>query len=241
MDYILHNYGPYSQEAMDYFLRLDIVLGRFIDYLDQQVGLEYIEFILSSDHGGLPIPEYLPSLGMEGGRVSREHLKEAYEWINDEISEIYGDNLYVRSGAKFYFNHERLRKNNISLDKPAQVIKKYLSKVDGISAVLTKDEILASKEKDAITIRLKNMVHPEKSADVFAFIKEGYLYRSSYGTSHGSPYDYDTHVPLLFAREGRKYHHINHHAETVDIVPTILDILNIQTEINLHGKILPIK
>ena len=150
MDYILHNYGPYSQEAMDYFLRLDIVLGRFIDYLDQQVGLEYIEFILSSDHGGLPIPEYLPSLGMEGGRVSREHLKEAYEWINDEISEIYGDNLFVRSGVRFYFNHERLRKNNISLDKPAQVIKKYLSKVDGISAVLTKDEILASKEKDAI-------------------------------------------------------------------------------------------
>ena len=77
--------------------------------------------------------------------------------------------------------------------------------------------------------------------DVFALIKDGYLYRSTYGTSHGSPYDYDTHVQLLFAREGRKYHHINHHAETVDIVPTILDILNIQTEINLHGKILPIK
>ena len=77
--------------------------------------------------------------------------------------------------------------------------------------------------------------------DVFALIKEGYLYRSTYGTSHGSPYDCDTHVPLLFAREGREYHHINHHAETVDIVPTILDILNIQTEINLHGKILPIK
>ena len=241
MDYILHNYGPFSQEAMDYFLRLDLVLGRFIDYLDHQVGLENIEFILSSDHGGLPIPEYLPSLGMEGGRVSRRHLKEAYEWINDEISEMYGDNLFVRSGVRFYFNHERLRKNNISFDKPAQVIKKYLLKVDGISAVLTKDEILTSKEKNAITIRLKNMIHPEKSADVFALIKEGYLYRSTYGTSHGSPYDYDTHVPLLFAREGRKYHHINHHAETVDIVPTILDILNIQTEINLHGKILPIK
>ena len=116
-----------------------------------------------------------------------------------------------------------------------------MSKVDGISAVLTKNEILSSKEKDAITIRLKNMVHPEKSADVFSLIKEGYLYRSSYGTSHGSPYDYDTHVPLLFAREGRKYHHSKHYAETVDIVPTILDILNIQTEINLHGKILPIK
>ena len=135
MDYILHNYGPFSQEAMDYFLRLDLVLGRFIDYLDHQVGLENIEFILSSDHGGLPIPEYLPSLGMEGGRVSRKHLKEAYEWINDEISEIYGDNLFVRSGVRFYFNHERLRKNNISLDKPAQVIKKYLPKVDGLSLI----------------------------------------------------------------------------------------------------------
>jgi len=241
MDYIMHNYGPYSQEGMDYFLRLDRVLGRFIDFLDQRVGLEHIEFILTSDHGGLPLPEYLPSLGLEGGRVNREHLKEAYEWINDEISEVYGKNLFFRHGVKYYFNHERLRKNNISIDDPIKIIKKYLPKVEGISSVFTKDEIIKSEKTDAITIRLKNMIHPDKSADVFVIAAEGYLYRSSYGTSHGTPYDYDAHVPLLFAREGRKKRHIGLHAETVDIAPTILDLLDIQTKINLDGNILFIK
>ena len=241
MDYILHNYGPYSQEAMDYFLRLDKVLGRYIKFLDQQVGLEYVEFVLTSDHGGLPIPEYLPTLGLKGGRVSIDHLKEAYEWIDDEISEVYGDNLFTRDGVRFYFNHERLRKNNISLEGPAKIIKKYLTNVEGVSVVLTKEEILKSKNNDVLMVRLKNMIHPENSADVFGVVQEGYLYRSHYGTSHGSPYDYDAHVPLLFAKEGRKTRNVNHHAETVDIAPTILDILNIGNESSLHGKILPLK
>ena len=113
--------------------------------------------------------------------------------------------------------------------------------MEGISSVFTKDEIIKSEKTDAITIRLKNMIHPDKSADVFVIAAEGYLYRSSYGTSHGTPYDYDAHVPLLFAREGRKKRHIGLHAETVDIAPTILDLLDIQTKINLDGNILFIK
>ena len=241
MDYILHNYGPYSQEAMDYFFRLDRVLGKFIESLDQSIGLEHIEFILTSDHGGLPLPEYLPTLDMKGGRVSEEHLKEAYEWINDEISETYGENLFYRHGVRYYFNHERLRKNNISIEGPINVIKKYLPLVEGISLVITKNEIMKSEKTDAITLRLKNMLHPEKSADVFAIAKPGYLYRTPHGTSHGTPYDYDTHVPLLFARESRETRHISRHVESVDIAPTILDIINIQVEAVLDGKVLPVK
>ena len=240
MDYIIHSYGPFSQEAMDYFLRLDKQLNDFINNLDAEIGLENIEFVLTSDHGGLPLPEYLPNIGLVGGRINKQNLQEAFEWIDDEISEKYDDGLYVRDWTNYYFNHEKIKEKNIEIDGPINIIKKYLSMVQGIKSVLSKTEIMNSENNDPVSIRLRNMIHEQKSADVFVLVEEGYVYRS-YGTSHGSPYDYDAHVPLLFSREGRMRKVISDSVETVDIVPTILDILNIKTKVNFDGRVLPLK
>ena len=240
MDYIIHSYGPFSQEAMDYFLRLDKQLNDFINNLDAEIGLENIEFVLTSDHGGLPLPEYLPNIGLVGGRVNKQNLQEAFEWIDDEISEKYDDGLYVRDWTNYYFNHEKIKEKNIAIDGPINIIKKYLSMVQGIKSVLSKTEIMNSEKNDPVSIRLRNMIHEQKSADVFVLVEEGYVYRS-YGTGHGSPYDYDAHVPLLFSREGRMRKVISDSVETVDIVPTILDILNIKTKVNFDGRVLPLK
>ncbi len=240
MDYIIHSYGPFSQEAMDYFLRLDKQLNDFINNLDVEIGLENIEFVLTSDHGGLPLPEYLPIIDLEGGRINRDNLKEAFQWIDDEISEKYDSNLYVRDWTNYYFNHEKIKQRNIPIDGPINIIKKYLSMVKGIKAVLSKTEIINSTSDDPVSIRLKNMIHEQKSADVFVLVEEGYVYRS-YGTGHGSPYDYDAHVPLLFSRQGRIRKVISDTVETVDIVPTILDMLNIKTKVNFDGRALSLK
>jgi phosphoglycerol transferase MdoB-like AlkP superfamily enzyme len=85
------------------------------------------------------------------------------------------------------------------------------------------------------------MLHVEQSADVFVILEPGYLYRNPYGTSHGSPYDYDSHVPLLFVKEGRPKTEIKVQAETVDIAPTILNLLNIKTDYPFEGKVLKIQ
>ena len=69
------------------------------------------------------------------------------------------------------------------------------------------------------------MIHPNKSADVFVILEPGYLYRNPHGTSHGSPYDYDAHVPVLFSRKDRAKNQNIGHTETVDIAPTILNLL----------------
>ena len=113
--------------------------------------------------------------------------------------------------------------------------------VDGVKNVITKKEILGSNETDNISLRLKNMIHVKKSADVFVLLEPGYLYRNPHGTSHGSPYDYDAHVPLLFAKKERKKNVNFSHAETVDIAPTILNLLNIKLNNSFDGKVLPIK
>ena len=94
MDWMIHDYGPFSQEIMDACLKLDIYLGDFIDYVDREVGLENVMFVLTADHGGLPIPEYLINQGEKAGRIKKNILGEALKWIDEEIVEKYGKNLY---------------------------------------------------------------------------------------------------------------------------------------------------
>ena len=211
---------------MDASIKLDEYLGDFISDLDRSIGLEHIEFILTADHGGLPLPEYERSQGRKSGRIDRDELIEAFEWIEDEIAEVYAKNLFVRDGINYFFNMDKLKKRNTPLSGPASIIKKYLPKVNGIEKVFTKQEILDADTTDKIIRRMKNMIHPERSPDVLALVSSGNIYRSPYGTGHGSPYDYDTHVPLLFSRKGRVARQVSKRVETADIAPTLGHILS---------------
>ena len=241
MDWIIHYFGPFSQEVMDASIKLDEYLGDFISDLDRSIGLEHIEFILTADHGGLPLPEYERSQGRKSGRIDRDELNEAYEWIEDEIAEVYAKNLFVRDGTNYFFNLGKLKKRNTQLSGPVGIIKKYLPKVNGIEKVFTKQEILDADTTDKIIRRMKNMIHPERSPDVLALLSSGNIYRTPYGTGHGTPYDYDTHVPLLFSRKNRPKRRVSDHAATVDIAPTIGHILSIPIPDNVDGKILKIE
>ncbi|MEL1227230.1 MAG: alkaline phosphatase family protein, partial [Candidatus Neomarinimicrobiota bacterium] len=77
MDWIIHSYGPFSQEAMDACIKLDIYLGDFIKFLDDHLGLENVLFALTADHAGLPLPEKLQAQGQKAGRINNDHFEEA--------------------------------------------------------------------------------------------------------------------------------------------------------------------
>lgn len=238
MDWIIHDYGPYSQEVMDAFIKLDIYLEDFIQKVDKLVGLDNVLFVLTSDHGGLPLPEYLIEKGEVAGRINNAHLQEALSWVDEECIEKFGQKFYVRDGSNFFLNMEDLKKENISPNEIFMIAKKHLLNVEGIGAVINKAEIIESENPDKITRRIKNMIHKIKSPEIFVIQKERYLYRSPYGTSHGTPYDYDTHVPLIFAH--KKYEkHINQvKVETVDIAPSIANYLGISIPEYCDGKAL---
>ena len=228
MDWMIHSYGPYSQEVMDACIKLDRYIGNFIEFLDRSIGLENILFTLTADHGGLPLPEFLSFQGKKGGRINKKHMQEALTWIDEECEELFGKKLYHRDGGNFFLDMDRIKKANVSPQKIYDIIEGYLTKVDGIEKMIIKEEIINTKDADSVTRRLKNMIHPVKTPDVFPLVSYGYLYRGPYGTSHGSPYDYDTHVPLIFARKGFRKEQNDKRAATVDIAPTISRYLGIE-------------
>ena len=240
MDWMIHDYGPYSQEIMDACLKLDKYLDDFINYVDQEVGLENVMFVLTADHGGLPLPEYLIKKGENAGRIQKNILKEALDWIDEETEEKFGKKVYSRNGVNFFVDKEKLKTIDVEFSDVFKIIEKYLTRVDGIDMVLSKDSILKSNKEDKITMRLKNMLHPYKSADIFPLLTPRYLYKSPYGTSHGTPYDYDTHVPLIFSQKHFKSSYINIPTATVDIAATLARLLKIEVPKFCDGDILDI-
>jgi len=227
MDWMIHDFGPHSQEIMDAFIKLDKYLGNFIEFVDETVGLENVLFTFTGDHGGLPLPEYVVEQGGTAGRIDKHHLKEAFEWIDEEIEERFGEDLYVRSRGNYFLNLEKLKKEDIDSREIYNVIDKYLPKVEGIERIIYREDILKSTESDKITTRLKHMIHPHKTPEIFPIVTPGYLYKNPYGTGHGSPYDYDTHVPLIFARSHFYSITKDEARATVDIAPTIAKILGV--------------
>jgi len=228
MDWMIHDYGPYSQEVMDACIKLDKYLGNFIDYIDEEVGLGNVLFVLTADHGGLPLPEYVVENGGSGGRINQKHLQEALQWVDEECEEKFGYIPYHRDGGNYFLDHDQLKKTGLKPEAIYNIVEQYLTVVDGIEKMVIKDNILNSSSNDKITRRLKNMIHPRKTPEIFPLVTHGYLYRGPYGTSHGTPYDYDTHVPLIFARKQFRNRMVSTHHATIDIAPTISKYLDIQ-------------
>ena len=228
MDWIIHDYGPFSQEVMDACLKLDRYLGTFINRLDDIVGLDNVLFVLTADHGGLPLPEYVVEQGGIGGRINDSHFKEALQWVDEEFEERFGNKFYHREGANFFLDKKKMKTENISADTVYNIVSQYLLNVEGIEKMIIKDSILASNSSDKITKRLKNMINIHKTPEIFPIVTPGYLFRSPYGTSHGSPYDYDTHVPLIFSRTQFRSKTQDVYQATVNIAPTIAKYLGVE-------------
>ena len=227
MDWMIHDYGPYSQEVMDACIKLDKYLKGFIEYVDKIVGLNNVLFVLTSDHGGLPLPEYIMKNGGQAGRINKKHLQEALQWIDEECEERFSKKVYYRDDANFFLEMNTIKKLGVDPQIIYDMVAKYLTEVEGIDRVIIKEQILNSSDNDRITKRLKNMIHNHKSPEIFPIVNSGYLYRGPYGTSHGTPYDYDTHIPLIFSRKQFRAVQKNSSHATVDIASTIAKYLDI--------------
>ena len=231
-DGVGHSFGPYSQEQLDNLLRLDKNLGHFIDNVDQKIGNSNVLYVLTSDHGVIELPEYLKDKGFTSGRIPSAVRDSIIAKTLTKIDSDYGENKVNRYGYGFYYNDsiQKKERNEIS-----QLLKKEMIKIPGIGMVLTKDEIIFSND-DKINLRLKNMIHPIKSPDVIIIPKRFWSTRSQAGASHGTPYDYDSHIPFFISSEGLKKISIETRISSIDIAPTVSSIIKVTVPDNVNGK-----
>lgn len=242
-DYVGHAFGPHSWEAMDLVLHADRQLSSFFAFLEEEIGLERCIIAISSDHGVAPIPEYImqrqPRAG--AGRVTAAPIIEScasalskrfgqpgkgLRWIDD-----------VR-GGNIYLSQEALASRKIDASAAAEVVVRELLKRPEIAAAYDAPALRVGMGTKLLRM-MHNSYHPARSGDVmFAFVP--YLLDSGdhAGTSHGAPYSYDAHVPLLLAGPGIRAGVYHRSVHIVDLAPTLSALTGVELPPMSEGRIL---
>ncbi len=234
-DWIGHDFGPYSQEMLDNLVKTDHYLDQFIKGVGKEVNMGQVLFILTSDHGSMAIPEYLHAKGEDAGRIDKQDKNARFQKAIHEIKLLFGEGACVEYGNFFYFKSD-LDKN--AKNEMTKIIRKYVTGLEGVENILTLDEIMSAPAGDSYYDRLKNSIHLEKSPDVWLLPKKNWTYRWPTGATHGTPFDYDTHVPFFIVGKTFKPQHISAHVATVDIAPTIAGILGVPVPEEVDGNLI---
>ena len=234
LDMVGHNYGPDSPEYLDTILRLDRELGVLLDFLDERVGREHLVVALSSDHGVLPLPESPAPEGERGRRFTTEDvtcLQQAGARLADRLGQ---DDWLLADG---YLNLDTITDRGLHPVEVEQVMAEILSSCPAVEKVWTRTELTAADPSPhPLTPLVAHNYHLERSPDLFLQLKPGVLGWIGGGTSHGSPYPYDTHVPVVLMVPGAEPGREDRRIRTVDLAPTLAAVLGLPVPEDLDGR-----
>lgn len=243
VDSLGHNYGPDSHEIMDSMIRLDRVLAGLFDYLDREVGLAQCVIVLTADHGVSPMPDRMLALRSDApaGRIKLADLDVAGRKALDATFGplVAPEYWFTRDNAGFHLRPSALAAKQLKAEQVAQVLKASVAKFPFVAAVYTRDEILAaSSAGDSLLAMSRRAYYPPRDREV-VFVLKPYYYpgrTNNTGTTHGSPYAYDTHVPQLWFGVGvPRGTHIEK-VEVNDIAPTLAALLGLSAPPDSQGR-----
>ncbi|GAC1680244.1 MAG: alkaline phosphatase family protein [Candidatus Acidiferrum sp.] len=233
VDYVGHEFGPRSWEIQDILVRLDKDLGELLEHLDKKVGRGNYVVALSADHGVVPVPEDLQKTGADAGVL---HLPELQERIEKALEPFnYTKPAIARtSGSDVYFSrgiYERLKSDAAAM----RAVMDAAQAQPGVAAVYRAEEL---QDRPATKSSLRDAFSagyfPGRSGDLLIVPKAYWLLDSTpmgknreYGTGHGTPYNYDQHVPLLLLGYGIQPGEYYGNATPADIAPTLASLCGI--------------
>lgn len=233
-DYVGHIFGPSSLESEDNILRLDRTLADLLEFVDRKVGLENTLIVLSADHGGPDTPGYLNSLGIPAGYVDPDSWdKEAAIGRIKEQFGIEGKLIETYSHPYLYFSTDV--RNDLSIDQQeleAAVVEE-LSKLQGVSLAVSSSALRHGNlpETELYRAVLENF-NAKRSGDVFVVFEPNWFINDFDGlvvaSTHGSPWTYDTFVPIVFAGANLKPQMIDRKVLTIDVAATLSAFLGIK-------------
>jgi predicted AlkP superfamily pyrophosphatase or phosphodiesterase len=236
-DYVGHSLGPDSAEVRDISLRTDELLGRFLDFVDRSVGLDKVIVVLTADHGVAPMPEVMQSRRMPGGRMTEQSVLDT---VQARLTEVFGEGKWVvgNSGPAPYLNHELMRLKKLPEAEVQRVAAEAVRNLPQILRVYTRDQLVSGRVlQDRIDRRVQNGFFYERASDLFVVAKPYWLFEER-GTSHGTPFSYDSHVPLVFLGSGIRAGFYNRPAAVNDIAPTLATLLEVETPSGSVGRVL---
>lgn len=230
-DYIGHKYGPVSKEVQDTYMRLNDDLDDFINFLDRKVGKDEYVLFLTADHAVVHIPHHLKKHKLPGGYLNGSEFMAN---LNDFTLKKYNsDNLIENiSNDQIFLNHEEIKRLNLSLETVENEIIAEIINYPLIYKAVSAHTLQRSEFRLAPLSLLQEGYNQKRSGDILVTLNpsviKGYA-KTSKGTTHGTGYNNDTHMPIIFygasVAKGKK---VKRPVHIIQIAPTIANFLQIQ-------------
>jgi predicted AlkP superfamily pyrophosphatase or phosphodiesterase len=236
-DYVGHEYGPDSPEVREVSLRTDALLDRFFRYVDSKVGLQNVLVVFTADHGVAPLPEVNAARHMPGGRMPAGIIQNT---VQTELVRKYGEGNWIVSPSEhsLYFNDALIQDKKLNLNEVADTAKEALLKVPHVFRVYTRQQLMDGHTlEDQIGRRVMNGFYVRRGADIYVLLEPYWMFGKS-GTTHGTTFSYDSHVPVIFMGAWVKSGRYNNTIAVNDIAPTLATILDIETPSGSVGRAL---
>ncbi|WP_309609080.1 alkaline phosphatase PafA [Flavobacterium sp.] len=235
-DYVGHTFGPRSIEMQDTYLRLDETIADLLNFLDKNVGKNDYLIFLTADHAGAENVSQLKDNKYDVDHISSKNIEQNFSEFSQKT---YGVDLVLNvSNFNLFFNKEIIKSKNLDLNKVKQTFKDFMYTQKYIKRVYTEEEILASSGKDFYLSFIANGYDPTQNGDMIFLLKPGYVEYSGVGTTHGSPYTFDTHVPCIFYGWDIPKGETHDRKEITQIAPTIAQKIKIQFPNGTQAKVL---
>lgn len=234
-DYVGHNFGVNSKEVQDTYLRLDKNIAQLLQYLDKTVGKDQYIVFLTADHAAVDVPAYLESLKIPAGYFDSRSFRNNIDRL---VQKEYGNKNLIKniSNNQLFFNYELLHEMNINIDSFQQKLSNYILMQDNIYRVYTRQQIVNGAYTKGMDELIKNGFNHKRSGDLIYVLDPSFISYSRTGSTHGSSFMYDTHVPMLFYGKGVKSGSSSRRSEIVDIAPTIAVMLGISFPSGTTGE-----
>jgi predicted AlkP superfamily pyrophosphatase or phosphodiesterase len=233
-DYIGHTWGPNSMEQEDDYIRLDQDLAELLKFLDAQIGKENLLVFLTADHAAPEVPAYLMDLKIPAGYIDEGKMN--YE-LKSYLKKMYGDSLVLNmSNQQVFLNHKVIEEKKLVLQQVQEDAASFLQNLNGVAEVITWTTMNNTAFTEGSRYLMQKGFNANRSGDVLINYLPAWVDYQRTGTTHGSPYSYDTHVPLIFYGWNIRPGSSAEQVYITDIAPTLAMMLNIQFPNGCTGK-----
>ena len=236
-DYVGHAFGPNSIEIEDTYLRLDKDIAEILTSLDKSLGKNNYLVFLSADHGVADVPGFSQSQKLPAGVLDYgETMKE----VKSALKTAFGEGEFIRAedNSQLYLNANIMEEKKVSYTQIYEIIRKTLLRRDDVTDVVDLHNLANSTLPNYQLNYIKNGFNPRRSGDITLVLNPGWFSGRKQGTTHGSVYSYDTHVPLLFYGWKIKTGETTIRTNISDISPTVADLLNILEPTGSVGNVI---
>jgi predicted AlkP superfamily pyrophosphatase or phosphodiesterase len=239
LDAVNHFFGPSSLENEDMMLQLDRTLADLLQFVDEKVGLQHVLIVLSADHGMAELPEYMAEQGMKTGRLTTDLVTTM---ARNAARELFGNENLIKFYYRpfVYLDDDLVRDMGLDQRLVAEAIATRLTSEVGINLAITPGQIETTPDSALLT-RVGNNIHPVRSGDIY-IVQDPYWFNFDKGPvagMHGSPWSYDTHVPVIFAGARIPSRMVYRQVQPADVAPTLAALLGMSPPASAQGKVLP--